>query len=117
LTEKSVLDQCIRSGAPIPERIAGAPELLRGLSRYWEAFLELGTCRTWGSGPGPIPWEAIQKYAQANGFEPGDEFDELLQHMRAMDEAYLDFHRKKQDRKSGGSNSRPAPRRRFARQM
>lgn len=34
----------------------------------WTGFIDLGTCRTYGTIPGPIPWTAIQKYVEVYGF-------------------------------------------------
>jgi hypothetical protein len=37
---------------------------------------------------GPIPWTAVDRYAQRHGFDD-EEFDYLLQMIKAMDAVYL----------------------------
>ena len=39
-----------------------------GFVWLWEAFIDLGTCRQVGMAAGPIPWTAIQRYAEVNRF-------------------------------------------------
>lgn len=62
---------------------------------YYEAFTELSTCRDHGMGVGPIPWTAVDRYAERNGFE-GDGFDYLLRMVRALDDAFLAHTRRKE---------------------
>lgn len=75
--------------------IANAPDLLPGLEMYYEAFVELSTCRDHGLGAGPIPWTAIDRYAERNGFE-GEGYEYLLRMVRALDDAFLAHTRKKE---------------------
>lgn len=79
---------------PLPDAIAGAPELLAGLEAYYEAFIELSTCRDSGMGVGPIPWTAVDQYARRYGFT-GDGFGYLLKMVRALDDAFLKHQRQK----------------------
>ncbi|MGZ9568242.1 phage tail assembly chaperone [Alcaligenes nematophilus] len=55
---------------------------------YWRAFNELSTERQAGMVAGPIPWSAIERYAERN---PGLDPDTFLLLMREMDDVYL-FH-------------------------
>lgn len=47
-----------------------------------------------GWSEGPIPWSAIERYAEANDIE-GDQREDLHFHVRALDRAYLEWRRKK----------------------
>ncbi len=67
-----------------------------GLDIYYEAFLELGSTRSIGMDLGPIPWTAIDRYAQRHGYE-GDDFEYLVQMVRALDEAFLKYTRDKRE--------------------
>ena len=61
------------------------PDLAPGLDVIYAAFSELQTCRVFG---GPIPWTAIQKYAEAHGMDRASR-DELHALVRALDIEYL----------------------------
>lgn len=50
-------------------------------------------------GPGPIPWSAIDRWAQRHGITDPDAFDDLVVLVRAQDDAYLSHHREKADEK------------------
>jgi len=83
-----------RRRTSLPPWLEGRPNLQPGANIYYEAFQELGTCRPVGMGEGQIPWTAIRQYAEAYGFE-GEEFDILLEIIRAMDGEYLEIRNKK----------------------
>lgn len=80
---------------PTPKAIENAPELALGLGLYYVAFWRLTTCR---SPPEPIPWLAIDQYATRHELT-GEQYEDLLHHVRAMDIAYLKW---KAARKKGG---------------
>ena len=92
--------ECARSRTPLPEAIANAPELAPGLGLYFGAFFDLTTCRAQGWSQGPIPWTAIDRYAEANGFL-GEQRVDLFHHVRAMDAGYLAWARERSS-KGGG---------------
>ena len=73
---------------PIPDVMANAPELGLGLEFFYEAFLELSTCRAVGFGVGPIPWVAMDRYARRYGVA-GEDFDRFRQLIRALDEVFM----------------------------
>ena len=68
--------------------IAQAPRLRPGLEPYWDAFWTLSTCRQMGMGPGPIPWLAVDRYAERHGIA-GDGFLDLCDILHEMDEAFM----------------------------
>lgn len=78
----------------IPDRIKNAPILLPGLQFYYQAFLDLSTCRSLGMAEGPIPWDAINIYAERHVLVE-DDYDRFFTLIRAMDVAYLDYRDKK----------------------
>jgi hypothetical protein len=89
-----MIRECFRRKRPLPERIQNAPELLTGLELYFEAFIELNTCRSTGWSPGPIPAWCIDEYScRLNLTE--DEAEDLLYHIRKMDAAFLEHIAKK----------------------
>jgi hypothetical protein len=65
------------------------------LDLYYKAFFDLTSCRTGlHSTEGPILWTAIDRWAER--YELDDEqWEDLVYHMGAMDEAYLKFKTKK----------------------
>lgn len=79
---------------------------MTGFEWLWEAFMALTTCRPSQGmgGAAPIPWTAIQRYAEV------EEFNEHERHMlheviRHMDNLLLDYYRnqaKAQQQHAGG---------------
>lgn len=76
--------QAMRSGQPLPDRIANAPELQLGLNLYMLAFFDLDSERTHSMGPSPIPWTSIVQYAAAFDFSE-EQTEDLLYHIKKMD--------------------------------
>jgi hypothetical protein len=65
------------------------------LTREFEAFFELSTCRVDG---GPIPWTAIYQYAAVNGFaDTHADYYRFVRLIRAMDSVYVKHLRDKQE--------------------
>ena len=87
-TERDIAKQLIRTGQPLPDRIANAPTLRLGLSFYLNAFFDLDSERTQGWGLGRIPWLAIQQYAVFYELDE-EQTDCLVYFIRAMDSAHL----------------------------
>jgi len=82
---------------PLPERIQNAPDLLHGLELYFEAFLELNTCRPMGWGPAPIPSFYIDEFCRKHELDE-EESEDMQYHIRLMDQAFLKHvARKKKD--------------------
>ena len=81
----------LRAGQQLPDAIRGAPRLLPGMSPYFQAFIELTTCRqVSGMGPpGRIPWTAVDQYALRHGYV-GDGFDDLCGVVMKVDEGYVE---------------------------
>lgn len=63
------------------------PRIRPDLVWVWRAFQELQTCRPVGMGMGPIPWTAIQEWADAEEIADTERFRTLI---RAMDRVVLD---------------------------
>jgi hypothetical protein len=103
-TEKSIIEQCIRTRSPLPNAIANAPQLLPGLELYYNAFMDLTSCRQMGFGEGPISWLSVAEYCAVHSIE-GDQREELFYHIREMDTAYLELRAKQSKR---GSTTTPA---------
>jgi hypothetical protein len=82
----------------LPEKIANAPELWLGLELYYDAFVELCSCRPTGWSMCPIPWTVIVDYAVAHGIV-GEQLDDLFFFVRGMDAEYLKYHEQVATRK------------------
>lgn len=80
---------------PLPDFIRDAPSLAPGLHLYYDAFIDLSSCRHVGMGVGPIPWGDIYGYARVLGLDDEEEFSRFLALIRAMDAEYLEWERKK----------------------
>lgn len=78
-----------------PSAIAARPGLREHELPFWDAFqtLHLSRANT-GFGPGAIPLGEIVTYAELMQIPTGEEREQLVQIVRAMDAAYLEFVRK-----------------------
>ena len=97
--EASLILQAEISGNPLPKKIAEKPQLSFGLELYWQAFLELNTCRPGGFGVCPIPWSVIRDYAETFMFD-SDQEEALYFHVRALDNVFMKYHEDKINSKS-----------------
>lgn len=94
--EQFIIESALKQKMPIPDKIANAPELLTGLELYYDAFLELSTCRMFSMGVvGPIPWTAVLNYAESHGLAGEDDFYLLVSYIRGMDEVFMKHMAKK----------------------
>lgn len=91
----------MRERLPLPKAIQEAPMLHMGLELYYDAFLELTTCRPIGMAMGSIPWNVIKDYAVAFNLDEEQRAD-LFYYIRMIDNAYLDKQRKQE---KGGKRS------------
>lgn len=89
-----IVNQCMREGIPLPQRIENAPSLLPGLELYYIAFTDLMASRQTGFGLGPIWWDTIQRYCDVHGIV-GEQAEDMHYHIREMDTVYMKHHSKK----------------------
>jgi len=64
------------------------PPEVRGDDLYLMAFWELSSCRSFGMGVGPIPWNHIVAYGERKGLD-ARMLELFLYVIRALDEVYL----------------------------
>lgn len=62
------------------------------------AFHSLTSSRSYGLEQGPIPWGAIQDWCDRYEIE-GEQREDVMYHVRALDNAYLEECRKKAKQK------------------
>lgn len=92
--EQKIIDQCMREGIPLPDRIQNAPSLWAGLNLYYNGFHDLSASRMTGFGLGPIWWSTIQQYCDSLGLSE-EQTETMHHHIREMDTAYLKHMAKK----------------------
>ena len=97
-TEQTIIQQCVRNRAPLPDAIANAPQLLIGLELFYGGFMDLIGSRMLGFSEGPIPWSAVGDYCDELGIE-GDQREDFFYHIQRLDTAYLEL-RAKQAKKA-----------------
>jgi hypothetical protein len=101
--------------------IAEAPVLEDAYqTRLLDAFWKLSTCRQLGMGAGPIPWDAIDRWALRKGYDADQiEYDAFVYIIGKLDAEYLEHKRVEYEReqakakngKSGSVRKTHAPRR------
>jgi hypothetical protein len=77
----------------LPRAIQDAPDLWPGLELYFQAWIDLDSCRSIGLGVGPIPWTAIEAYSISMDLD-SDKRARMHRLVRALDRVYLDHNRK-----------------------
>ena len=96
--EEKILRDAYRSGMPVPDRIRDAPSLLPGLGLYYGGFMDLVSSRPIGvSGPGPIPWTAVEAYCRALDLDE-EQADDMHYFVTKLDAEWL----RHQQERSGG---------------
>lgn len=76
--------------------MAEAPVLALGLDLYWEAFMDLCTCRG-GMGDGPIPWTVAMEWADRNDLDE-ELTSDLWFLLNRMDETWLEHQAKEREK-------------------
>lgn len=66
---------------------------------YWEAWLDLTTCRQSGFSMAAISWQAIDAYARRFGIDHPEEFQTFKEIIFKVDKEYLKWHREQQENK------------------
>jgi hypothetical protein len=65
------------------------PRIFSHLIEYWTAFQRLTTCRPLGpAGAGHIPWTAIERYAEREGWE-GAQYEDFVTIIEGLDKVSL----------------------------
>ena len=83
----------------MPEPLLSKPDLSVAALWYWEAFVDLCSCRSYTfGGAGPIPWTAIDQYATRHGYGDSDSFESFKACVSHLDSLYLVHHQKEIDR-------------------
>jgi len=103
--EQIIIESCIKRRQPLPEAIASAPTIFKGLEPYYVAFWELSTDRGQGMGVGPIPWSAINAYAIREELV-GEGYEDLLDYVRALDRTFLKFQREEEAKRHAAEEAR-----------
>jgi len=79
---------------------AKMPELTPYEASFYRSFWEVGTERSFGMAPGPIPRSAIVQYCEDEGiWDPSDRII-FMRYIRAMDSAYLNALAKQRDKEN-----------------
>lgn len=86
--EKSLVQQMMRDGTPLPDRIVNRPRLSEGLQYILESFFDLDGERHHGNGLQRIPWSSIVRYAKHYDLT-FDETEEFVYLITQMDQAVL----------------------------
>lgn len=91
-----IIQQCIKAGWSLPEKISNAPSLLPGLELYYIGFQDLTASRNIGMGPGPIWWNTVQEYCDRYGLDE-EQTEAMHYHIRELDTVFLK-HSQKQNK-------------------
>lgn len=72
-----------------PPSLQNRPRIEEHHAWAWDAFNAVSSDRSFGFGPGPIPFGAIDRYATRMGIDDPDQFVTLVEILRELDRAYL----------------------------
>lgn len=93
-----MIKQAEAFGEEVPEHLANPPELNIGLRIYYEAFLDLSTCRPLGMQEGPIPYTAIVEYFRQLLYLDSEQRWAGVRVVQAMDGAYMQYRNDEADK-------------------
>lgn len=85
-----MIREAYRRKKAVPERIQNAPDLFLGLELFFDAFMELSTCRNTGWSPGPIPSWCISEFCVRMELDE-ETTDDMIYHIRQMDQAFMKY--------------------------
>lgn len=91
-----------------PKEIMDHPEILPCSELYYTAFQKLTTCRQFGFDQGPIPWTAIDRYAERMGMDE-DEFWQFEAIICRIDTAYMQAVEDNRPKPGKGRNKNARP--------
>lgn len=94
--EKQIIQNALKSGNPLPQRIQNAPQLFWGLQLYFHAFFDLATCRPLGFTEGSIRWLDVEEYCIKLNLTD-EQKEDMHYYIRNMDNAYLNWRDKKRN--------------------
>lgn len=94
---------------PLPKWLQEKPEIPFGLSYYYRAFVDLGTCRQSGLSEGRISWLAVNEYANRHRLTD-PEFDELWEIVSRLDTVYIESRAAKTKIDQSRNNKKPPKR-------
>lgn len=119
-----MIEQSLKGHGKLPDPIANAPELWPWLSPYYSAFEELlpdAKISEMSGDRHPIPWSAIDRYAERHRDGVGRDFALLLLYIRELDYKHRKLIRDSRPKNTERGNKpgkpaspprRPPPRRR-----
>lgn len=94
----TIVNDCEKRNKPFPEPLASS-QLLPESEFYWNAYVDLSTCRNSSMSVGQISWSDIMLWADRNKLD--DEQREILKYIvYKMDEFYIKYSEEKQKRES-----------------
>lgn len=103
--EIGIVEQAVKQGIPVPERIQDRPVLKFGLELFFKAFLDLTCDRTSGFDVGSIPTMTILSYASYHEIYGIDAFN-FLEIIRGIDGEYLRHQTAKQKKETAAAKRR-----------
>lgn len=98
--EQRIIEQCYRSGLPLPQRIQNAPQLLPGLEFFLSAWVELSPDRPVAMSEGFIPMASMVAFSKLYELSQ-EETKELIFFVRELDKVYIEKRQKDQKRDAG----------------
>lgn len=72
-----------------PDKFNESPDLRYGLELYYNAWFELDTERSHGSGWTFIPWSSVVRYIEFYELNE-DQAERMFAHIKAMDNAHIE---------------------------
>lgn len=92
--KRYVIEASEARGVDPPEFLRDVPLLLEHDQFYLDAFWQMSTCRQSGWSIGPIPWDAVVRFAEFVGLDT-EMFPVFLSVTRALDSAFLEWMKKR----------------------
>ena len=79
----------------MPDALLKQPDIAEDCLWLWRAFHEVSHDRSFGYGVGPIPAMSIDAYARRHRIDDPDQYEMLVEVLRALDRVYMEQANKK----------------------
>ena len=95
-------------GTPLPKSIADAPVLEDAYQiNIHAAFWKLSTCRNMGMSVGPIPWDAVDRWAVRHGYAEDEiEYETFCYLIFQMDAVFMEYVQDENEKETARGKSR-----------
>ena len=108
-SEIEILEGWLAEGRKVPAGYLARPMVRATAAPIWDAFNVLSEDRPVGFGEGPIPFTAIDRYAERYGITDLDAFENFRSLIRSIDSEYLRIRATQREQEKEAAKAKEKP--------